>query len=970
MRPRHAVLWAVLVLSIPLVGIDDPAAQAKEALKKGDYAKAEKAFEALIAKDEADPDALTGLAEVHLVTGKYPSAERSARKAIECDPEFSPAYGVLAEALYTVGKYGEADKVATKGIEINDLDVRSRFFRAMARYDTGQYDVLDASQELDWFLSDFEARAEKWSERDWLYGGQGIWLYGRYAGEGGVARSLVENLVGTEPIKTSADLIAMLGWFHVEWYDYPGAKTDFKEALDKNPQHPWAMLGAELVGGNEGQNPYEAKMVRAPQVLKVNPNLVEAHCQHAAKLLGADQFKEAIEAADKALAVNPNHVAALAYKATATFLSGKHDAVDGLAKKALEINPKGGEFYYVLGEGVGNKRMTMTSYEYLKAGVDLDPKNTKLLISLGQCEMNLGEDVAAKEHLEAAYARNKSNVWTVNYLQLLDAYFGTKDKEATYLLKTSPHYRYRMHKSEVAWLEDYAIDISERCYAEFAKRYKFEPHQPVTLELFPFHNDFSARTIGLPGLPAAGACLGRVVATLSPRAKEEMGPFNWGAVLWHEVAHVFAVQQSDEKTPRWFTEGLSTYEEKRYVEGWEFSGGGGWSSDLRLKTFQNYHLGKLIPLERLNEGFGGGDVIFYYYYASLIHEFTEKTWGFEKIPQMLLKYAEGKKDPEAFKEVYGIEMKEFEKRFHQWIHDEYMKDIKLRAPLKDEDVAALERKVSKNKEDHESMGKLAYHLVAQKEITKGRAMGLKCLEINPKNVDALVAMGRVYMDRANKSVKKARKCFEDAIANGGGEDYVVHWEFGKLLQEDKKVEEAIEQFEAASRMFPRFAPRNDNVYKRLVELYEQAGEEDKAVTTLERWAPIDYGDFPIRMKLAAAYRSRGMDDKAIHILEEAIWIEPMDIKLHAWLAEGYRKRKELDRAAKELSHAIAVTARANEKVDPPGKLDHLIAGFWCDTAEIRLEQGRKDDAKDAVDQALFVDPESERAKELEDKLYE
>ncbi len=693
MRPRHAVLWAVLLLTLPLVAIDDPADKGWQALRAGDYPKAEKAFEALVAKDATNAEAHTGLAEVGLVTGKYASAEASARKAIECDPTFVPAYGVLAEALYTVGKYDEVDKVVEEALKQDDHDLRSRLYGAMAHYDTGRYDVIEQTQELDWFVQDFEDRGEKWSEREWLYGGQGIWLYGRHYGEGGVARSLVENLINTEHIKKSADLVAMLGWFHMEWYDYPGAKSDFKAALDMNPRHPWAMLGAELVGGDEQRNPYEQKTVRAPQVLQVNPNLVEAHCQHAGKLIGTDKHDEAIEAADKALAVNPNHVAALAYKATALFLSGKHDAVEALAKKALAVNPKGGDFYWVLGESVGNKRMTMTSYEYLKRGVDLDPTNTKLLVSLGQCEMNLGEDVAAKEHLEAAYARNKSNVWTVNYLQLLDAYFGREGEEATYVPVKSPHYRFRMHKSEVEWLEEYAIDVSERCYADFAKRYKFEPHQPVTLELFPFHNDFSARTIGLPGLPAAGACLGRVVATLSPRAKEEMGPFNWGAVLWHEVAHVFAVQQSEEKVPRWFTEGLSTYEEKRQVEGWEFSGGGGWSSNLRLSTFQNYHLGKLIPLERLNEGFGGGDVIFYYYYASLIHEFTEKTWGFEKIPEMLARYAEGKKDPEAFKEVYGIELKEFEKRFHAWIHDEYMKDIKLRPPLKEEEVKALEQRV-------------------------------------------------------------------------------------------------------------------------------------------------------------------------------------------------------------------------------------------------------------------------------------
>ena len=43
---------------------------------------------------------------------------------------------------------------------------------------------------------------------------------------------------------------------------------------------------------------------------------------------------------------------------------------------------------------------------------------------------------------------------------------------------------------------------------------------------------------------------------MSPRAE----PFNWGNVLWHELAHVFAIQLSKNHVPRWFTEGLSEYE--------------------------------------------------------------------------------------------------------------------------------------------------------------------------------------------------------------------------------------------------------------------------------------------------------------------------------------------------------------------------------------------------------------------------
>ena len=34
------------------------------------------------------------------------------------------------------------------------------------------------------------------------------------------------------------------------------------------------------------------------------------------------------------------------------------------------------------------------------------------------------------------------------------------------------------------------------------------------------------------------------------------GDINWGMVLWHELGHVFAIQLSNSRVPRWFTEGL------------------------------------------------------------------------------------------------------------------------------------------------------------------------------------------------------------------------------------------------------------------------------------------------------------------------------------------------------------------------------------------------------------------------------
>ena len=74
--------------------------------------------------------------------------------------------------------------------------------------------------------------------------------------------------------------------------------------------------------------------------------------------------------------------------------------------------------------------------------------------------------------------------------------------------------------------------------------------------------------MGLPGLVGAlGACFGSVVAMDSPRARPP-GEFSWQATLWHELAHVFTLQLSKYRVPRWLTEGISVYEEHRRSPAW------------------------------------------------------------------------------------------------------------------------------------------------------------------------------------------------------------------------------------------------------------------------------------------------------------------------------------------------------------------------------------------------------------------
>src|SRR6185369_15149524 len=103
--------------------------------------------------------------------------------------------------------------------------------------------------------------------------------------------------------------------------------------------------------------------------------------------------------------------------------------------------------------------------------------------------------------------------------------------------------------------------------SDLAARYGIRPPVPVRIEVFPRHADFSVRTVGLAGMGALGACFGPVIAMDSPSARDR-GQFNWGSTLWHEIAHTFHLALSDNRVPRWLTEGLAVLEERRAKPGW------------------------------------------------------------------------------------------------------------------------------------------------------------------------------------------------------------------------------------------------------------------------------------------------------------------------------------------------------------------------------------------------------------------
>jgi tetratricopeptide (TPR) repeat protein len=102
-------------------------------------------------------------------------------------------------------------------------------------------------------------------------------------------------------------------------------------------------------------------------------------------------------------------------------------------------------------------------------------------------------------------------------------------------------------------------------------------------------------------------------------------------------------------------------------------------------------------------------------------------------------------------------------------------------------------------------------------------------------------------------------------------------------------------------------------YEALLRIYEQTGEQKKAIIALEKMAEL-------RPKVAREYFHRiaelslelYQDDKAVHYATRAVEQNPDDATAHARLGDVYRQMQRLESAAKEYRVAVDLDPRAFE----------------------------------------------------------
>ena len=176
----------------------------------------------------------------------------------------------------------------------------------------------------------------------------------------------------------------------------------------------------------------------------------------------------------------------------------------------------------------------------------------------------------------------------------------------------------------LAMAERYVPRLLGEAWASMKARYGFVPKNPVHVELYQSREHFSVRTSGLPNIGIQGVCFGKLVAAMSPSS----GSFDWAAITWHELAHVFHIQLSQNRVPRWLTEGISTYEEKLHRPEWARG------QDMEFASMLNE--GTTLKLRDLNSGFTNPRLIsISYFQASILVEHIVDTFGMEGLQKLL-----------------------------------------------------------------------------------------------------------------------------------------------------------------------------------------------------------------------------------------------------------------------------------------------------------------------------------------------
>jgi Flp pilus assembly protein TadD len=465
-------------------------------------------------------------------------------------------------------------------------------------------------------------------------------------------------------------------------------------------------------------------------------------------------------------------------------------------------------------------------------------------------------------------------------------------------------------------------DLLGRAFDTMQKSYGFTPQTPVGVELYAERENFGIRTGGLPQIAIQGVCFGKTLASMSP-ANES---FNLGMTLWHELSHVFHIQMSKARVPRWFTEGWPSTRRSSPDRS-------GCARTIRSCS-KAVRSDRLPALGNMSRAFTRAeeleDVGTAYYASSQVLVMLADHYGHDKLAEMLRQWGAGKTSEQVMSTVLGKQPAELDREFRQFadkklarFHQQFMPMQRKGRP---ERLAKAAKAAPK---DVTKQLRYALSLLRDGETERAEKLLAQVEVLAPTNAD--VRFLRAELDQREhpeKSITTLNKMIE-AKQDG----YAVRLLLGKLLAaagDDPSARAALES--AAS-----FDPLSATPHYLLAEMAHNRADDDAELAAMRKLAQLEQHENRVYRRLLSLLAAKKGWDEMVKLGEAAIYADTEGFTTHRLFGEALAQTGDKARAAFELESATLSAAEPKELAEAHTRLAEIYAavGRGRDAAKSR-----------------------------------
>jgi len=865
----------------PAARPETPIARAERLLGASDYAGAEAAFRALVGS--VGPRATVGLAETLLVTGRYDEAIALSR-TLGTTAESARGAVIEARALRQAGKLRDAESRLRAAV-VDPAAREARVLLGEVLLELGRR--AEAEVPLRQVIDDYN------EERIAATDGRSLALVGRAAHLLRSPRDANDAFGEAEASgATDAMLLLFRAELFLEKYDPGHAEEVLSEILERAPHEPQALVMMAEVKLAQMLDFVEAERL-SKAALAVNPRLARAHFVLAGVALRDLELAAAKDQVKKGLEARPGDLDLLSLRAAIHFVASDRAAFEADRKAVLGANPERSRFYAIVGEFADWEHRYDEIVELMREAVALDPDDAAALAVLGINLIRALRDDDGVSALGRAFALDPYNARVFNTLELFERVI---PKE--YVTVAGTRFTLRYHQRDRALLERYVPALLERAFTTFVGHYGFTPKLPIGVEIYADREHFAIRTSGLPETAIQGVCFGHTLASMSPQKEK----FNLGMTLWHELSHVFHIQLSKNRVPRWFTEGLAEYETMLARPE--------WSREQGPDLYELRRAGRVPSIEGMNRAFTRAeqlsDVATAYYASSKLVAMMGERHGMKRMAAMLKLWAEGKETKQVFEGALGILPGVEDARFGELMNKElarYGAQFMPRSRVGTVDAArAASTAEPKNAARRAALSLALFRTGHNEEASRELA---RALALDEKNADARFLSARLAL--ASNKPAEATTWLRRMLGDGQN-GYAVQL----LLAEAAEATGDAATRLAALTEAERLDPTQTEPLLALLALSEAKSDADRSLALLRKIVALSEHDASAYRELLTRLVARGAFAEAVSVGEAAINADITGFGTHRAFAEALAKTGNTKRARFELESALLCEAEAGE----------------------------------------------------------